>query len=577
VLTRRAFVVELVSSRLHAVVNEQQAALVRTAFSTIVRESEDLSCGVFNSRGQMIAQSVGGAPGHINAMATGVRHFVNTFAGTLEAGDVLLTNDPWKTAGQVNDITVVTPVFRAGAPIAYFASTCHAADIGGRILSAEAREIYEEGLRLPLMKFAAAGVVNDDLVAIIRENVRTPDETIGDIYAQATANAVGARELTRLLDELGLPDVDWVGDEIISRSEQAMRRAIEGLPDGRYEYEGWSDGVDDEPLLLKLALTVDGDTIAADYSGSSAQTRHGINVVLNYTHAYTSFALKAALAPDVPHNEGSFRPVRVTAPEGSLLNCRPPAPVASRHVIGHLLPGIVLGALHQAMPDRLLAGGSEALWLTVWRGWGAGDHYTQTLFSAGGMGARAEKDGLSATGWPSSVGAVPVEVVETLTPLVQLTRTLRPNSGGAGRTRGGLGQRIRIGTRSGCEWHLSALVDRLQHPAPGRCGGSAGAAGALMLADGQALPGKRLLALTPEDEVLLLLPGGGGYGDPLTRASAAVFADVVAGYISVEEAEAAYGVAIRYTGEPNADVRLPSDYILDEEKTCELRARRGER
>jgi N-methylhydantoinase B len=581
VLTRRpAFVVELVSSRLEAVVNEQQAALIRTAFSTIVRESEDLSCGVFNSRGQMIAQSVSGAPGHINAMATGVKHFLEAFAGALEPGDVLLTNDPWKTAGQINDITVVTPLFRRGLPVAYFASTCHAADIGGRILSAEAREIYEEGLRLPLLKFARAGVINDDLVAIIRENVRTPDETVGDIFAQAAANEVGARQLTRLLDELDLPDIDAVGDELIARSEQAMRRAIAALPDGRYEYSGYSDGVDGEPLLLTVALTISDDEITVDYAGSSPQTRHGINVVLNYTHAYTSFAFKAALAPDVPHNDGSFRPVTVTAPEGSILNCRPPAPVASRHVIGHLLPGVVFGALEQAMPGRLLAGGSEALWLTVWRG--ARDQsgegfFTQTLFSAGGMGARPSKDGLNATGWPSSVGAVPAEVVETLTPLVQGERALRSDTGGAGRFRGGLGQVIRIGARTAGDWQVSALVDRIDHPAPGRNGGGSGAPGILASASGDPLPGKQLLTLAATDEVVLALPGGGGLGDPWARPTDAVLADVAAGYVSREAAAAVYGVVVDYVGEADALVRLPTDYVIDVDKTRVLRAGRSER
>jgi N-methylhydantoinase B len=576
VIERHRFVTELVSERLHAVVNEQQAALIRTAFSTIVRESEDLSCGVFNSRGDMIAQSISGAPGHINAMATGVRHFVARFARELQPGDVLLTNDPWLTAGQINDITVVTPVFRQGAAIAYFASTCHAADIGGHILSAEAREIYEEGLRLPMLKFARGGVVNEDLIAIIRENVRTPDETVGDIYAQAAANDVGARQLTRLLDELGLSDLDAVGDEIIERSERAMREAIAALPDGRYEYESWSDGVDGEPILLKVALTVVGSAIVADFAGSAPQTRHGINVVLNYTHAYTSFALKAALAPHVPHNEGSFRPIRVTAPEGSILNCLPPAPVASRHVIGHLLPGVIIGALHQTIPDRLLAGGSEALWLTVWRGRKGDGYFTQTLFSAGGTGARAEKDGLSATGWPSSVGAVPVEALETLTPLVQRSRCLREGSAGAGRYRGGLGQQIRVARRGSGDWQVSALIDRVEHPAPGRSGGAPGATGEFRLAGGVTLPGKRLVTLGAEDEVVLALPGGGGFGDPRERAVEAVVADVVSGYISTDEAEFVYGVVVRYVGAAGALVRLPSDYVLDETQTNLLRGR-GER
>ena len=257
---------------------------------------------------------------------------------------MLVTNDPWMTAGQINDLTVATPVFRGERMIGLFASTCHAPDIGGRLLSAEARDVYEEGLRLPIMKLARAGEMNEDLLALIRANVRTPRETVGDLYAQAAANDVGARSLLRCLDDLDLEDLEEVGAEIRRRSETAMRAAIAKLPDGRYEAVGYSDG-HGERVELRLAAIIDGDEITLDFAGSSPQSEHGINVVLNYTHAYASFALKAAIAPGVPHNDGSFTPVHVTAPEGSILNCRPPAPVASRHVVGHFVPGVVLAAL----------------------------------------------------------------------------------------------------------------------------------------------------------------------------------------------------------------------------------------
>ena len=331
--------VGIAAGRLASILDEQQATLVRTAFSTIVRESEDLACGVFDRAGRMLGQSHSGTPGHINAMATGLRHVVAAYPPeTLDPGDVLVTNDPWMTAGQINDLTVVTPVWRDARLIGWFASTCHAPDIGGRLLSAEASDVFEEGLRLPIMKLARAGTMNEELLTLIRANVRTPRETVGDLYAQAAANDVGARSLLRCLEDLELEDLEEVGAEIRRRSEAAMRAAIAKLPDGRYEAVGYSDG-HGERIELRLAAIIDGDEITLDFAGSSPQSEHGINVVLNYTHAYASFALKAAVAPGVPHNDGSFTPVHVTAPEGSILNCREPAPVASRHVVGHFVPG----------------------------------------------------------------------------------------------------------------------------------------------------------------------------------------------------------------------------------------------
>ncbi len=566
--------VEVLGNRLVSIVNEQQAALVRTAFSTIVRESEDLACGVFDARGRMVAQSLTGTPGHINAMATGVRHFLAAYPPeTLVPGDVLLTNDPWQTSGQINDITVVTPVFAGGRVVAFFANTCHTADIGGRILSAESLEIYEEGLRLPIMKLFAAGEPNRDLLAIVRANVRTPDETVGDLYAQSACNDVGARSLVGLLEEFGLDSIEELSDEIVSRSEQAMRAAIAALPDGVYEHESWSDGFD-EPVRLAVALTVSGDELTVDFAGSSPQSRYGINLVLNYTHAYASFATKAALAPEVPHNEGSFRPVHVTAPPGSILNCLEPAPVGTRHLIGHLLPGVIFGALAQVLPDRLIATGADATWLTIWRGEGAdGRQFSLTVFQSGGTGARATKDGLNATGFPSGVAGVPAEVIETLTPLVQLRRELRTDSGGAGRRRGGLGQATETICRSGRPWAVSTLIDRTRVPALGLEGGGEGAPGALALGSGAVAQPKSILHLAPDEHVLLSPPGGGGYGDPHEREPELVLADVVDGYVSLEAARERYGVAVEYVGPPDRLVRTPDLYRVDEHETQRLRNR----
>ena len=569
--------VEVLANRLISIVNEQQAALIRTAFSTVVRESEDLACGVFDSRGHMVAQSLTGTPGHINAMATGVRHFLTAFPPeTLRPGDVLLTNDPWQTSGQINDITIVTPVFRGDRAIAFFANTCHAADIGGKILSAESREVYEEGLRIPIMKLFEEGVPNEALLTIVRANVRTPDETVGDLYAQSACNDVGARSLATLLDEFDLESIDALADEIISRSEHAMRDAIRQLPDGVYRHESWSDGFD-EPVRLEVAVTVAGDELEIDFAGSSPQSRYGINLVLNYTHAYASFAAKAALAPDVPHNEGSFRPVRVLASPGSILNCLEPAPVGTRHLIGHLLPGVIFGALAPALPDRLIATGADATWLTIWRGTDRdGRAFSLTVFQSGGTGARATKDGLSTTGFPSGVAGVPAEVIETLTPLVQHRRELRTDSGGAGHWRGGLGQLTEMSSRGAGPWSVSTLIDRTHHPAPGLEGAAPGAPGGLALASGDPAQPKTVLQIAQDDSVLLSPPGGGGYGDPHERDPERVLADVVDGYVSIDSARADYGVAVEYVGPPDRLVRTPDLYRIDEEETATLRDRQRE-
>ncbi|WP_410600666.1 hydantoinase B/oxoprolinase family protein [Amycolatopsis sp. lyj-90] len=554
--------VGVLGNRLHSILAEQQNALVNTAFSSVVRESLDLACAVFDSRGEMIGQSVGGTPGHINAMATGMHHFVAAYPPeTLAPGDVLLTNDPWQTAGQINDITVATPVFLRGRLVAWFASCCHAPDIGGRLVSAEANEVFEEGLRLPIMKFLRAGEVNADLELLIRANVRTPEETLGDLYAQVTGNEVGAASLVRLLEEFELDSLDDIAAEIMNRSERALRDALAKLPDGTYTSELVTDGFDDEEVVLKVAVTIDGDEIHLDFGGSSPQSRRGINVVLNYTRAYASFAVKAAISPEVPHNAGSFRPVHVTAPEGSVLNCAPPAPVASRHLIGHFLPSLLITALHEALPGNALAHSADALWMTIWRGADAGGgEFMLNVFQTGGIGARSTKDGLSTTGFPSGLRSTPTEVIETMALLVQRERVLRVDSGGAGRRRGGLGQRTSMAARGEISWSVNGNIDRVRRPASGVDSGHEGAVGRFKLSGGADLPSKSRVNLRPDDVVDVILPGGGGYGDPFERELEAVLADVVDGYVSVEGARELYGVEVTYHGEPGALVRLPEDY-----------------
>lgn len=582
--------VGLVANRLQSLLDEQQTALIGTAFSNVVRESGDLACAVFDSHGNMIGQSSGGTPGHINAMATGMEYIAARYpADDLAPGDVLITNDPWMTAGQINDITIATPFFRHGRLVAWFASCCHSPDIGGRILSAEAREVYEEGLRIPILKLRTAAGPNQTLEEMIRANVRTPDETMGDIYAQVSSNEVGARSLSSLMDEHGLEEIDVVAAEIMNRSETALRMAISRLSDGRYTASTQGDGYGGEPITLRVTVTVDGDSIDVDYTGSSPQSRYGVNVVLNYTRAYTSFAIKAALAPEVPHNAGSFKPVYTHAPSGSVLNCEDPAPVASRHLVGHFLPSLVFRALREAVPQGLPAASSDALWNTVWRGLvgenagpdsgesGQGSEwFTLTAFASGGSGGRPTKDGLTTTGFPSGVRAAPTEVLETFAPIVQAERQLLQDSAGAGRFRGGLGQQLRVYRRGKGAWSVNANVDRVDFPAPGAQGGYDGGRGAFTDAGtGSPLPRKSQVFLGDDSSVRLNLPGGGGYGNAYDRPVEDVVADVVGGYVSQSAARELYGVVVDYIGPREAVVRTPEMYQMDEAETARLRGSAG--
>src|SRR5438309_450771 len=430
-------------SRLIAVVNEQAASLIRSAFSPSVAEAGDISACAFDSRGWMIAQAVTGTPGHINSMARCVEWCLREYpAETLRPGDVLITNDPWHTSGHLHDVTIVTPIFRGAELVALFGTICHMADVGGRPFSADAREFYEEGVYIPLTRLFSEGAPNEELFKIVRGNVRAPEEVVGDLYAMTAANDVGGDRLLEFMDEFGLESILPLADEVIARSEKAMREAIAEVPDGVYRNGMTVDGYD-EPVRLEAAVAVEGDVMHIDYAGTSPASDRGINVVMNYTEAYTTFGVKCALVPDVPNNEGSFRPVRITAPEGSILNCRPPSPVAGRHIIGQFLPLVVHGALAQAVPDRVLAEGSANLWNVQFNGADeSGRPFTMLFFNSGGMGARPHKDGLSSTAFPSGVSGTPTEVVEARSPLMFVKRELRTDSGGAGRYRGGLGHAI---------------------------------------------------------------------------------------------------------------------------------------
>src|SRR5215208_2763406 len=545
---------------------------MRTSFTSVVREAGDLSAGLFDRSGRMVAQAVTGTPGHVNAMATSVHHFLREIPPeTLEEGDVMITNHPWQTSGHLNDFTVITPIFRAGNVVAYFGNCCHALDVGGRGLGADARQVYEEGLFVPVTRLFIRGEPNEELFSVIRANVRAPFEVIGDLYAQAGSNDVGGARLVEMIEEFGLDDIEALSDEIRTRSERAMREAIDELPDGIYENEAYTDGFD-EPIRLRVSVRVDGDEMVVDYEGSSPQSERGINVVLNYTAAYTTFGVKCAISPEVPNNDGSFQPFHVTAPEGSILNALHPAPVGARHIVGHFLPGVIHGALAKAIPGKVLAQGADSLWNTQITGHREDvEPFTYVFFSGGGMGARPDRDGLSATAFPSGIRGVPAEVIESISPVVMHRRELRPDSEGAGRHRGGFGQEMEIGVRGGRDgdevdgspYTLSAMYDRTRFPALGMLGGHDGEAGSVGTASGGALHPKRQQRIPAGERVVLKLPGGGGYGDPLERDPDLVRRDAEDGLVSVERAREVYNVALRRDRRGNV--------VVDDEVTARLR------
>lgn len=540
---------QIMWNRLIAVVEEQALTLIRTAFCTSVREAGDLSAGVFDAQGRMIAQAVTGTPGHVNSMAESVGHFVAKFGDSLAPGDVLVTNDPWMGTGHLHDITMVTPVFRSqagGAPrlIAYFASTAHVVDIGGRGFGPDAGEVYEEGICIPLMKFYKAGVLNEDLVELLRTNVREQDQVVGDFHSLVACNDTGRRRLESMMDEFGLPDLQELAGFIFSHSERATRERIAALAAGRQQYEMRVDGYE-HPIDLRVAVEAKDGTMYADFTGTSGPSRYGINVPLTYTKAYACYALKCAIAPDIPNNWASLLPFEISAPEGCILNAPRPAPVAVRHVLGHLIPDVVLGALQTFRPDLIPAEGASALWNLQMRFQGTRADNSQArhemlIFNTGGTGARPASDGLSATAFPSGVHTMSSEVTESIGPIVVWRKELRPDSGGAGRWRGGLGQRIEIGAHEGWQFSLNAMFDRVDFPARGHQGGGEGGAGKVGMSDGTAMKAKGTQRITEGLRLVLDLPGGGGFGKPAERPRELVLRDVSYGYISEAQARRDY-------------------------------------
>ncbi len=537
-------------NRLISVVEEQAQALVRTAFSTSVREAGDLSAGVYDTNGRMLAQAVTGTAGDVNAMAVAVAHFIRSIGReNIFQGDVYITNDPWEGTGHLHDITVVTPSFHNDRFVGFFACTAHIVDIGGRGFGADANSIYEEGLYLPIMKFAERGVVDKTLIKIVRGNVREPDQLVGDIYALATCNEIGQRRLSEMMAEFALDTLDGIAAFILDNSRRATLERIAALPRGSANGAMQIDGYD-TPIDLVVRVDIEPDHILCDFTGTSGLDKKGINVPLVYTKAYACYALKCAIAPEIPNNAASLEPFHVTAPVDTIVNAVHPAPVALRHVIGHMIPDTVYDALDQLLPHLVPAEGAGTLCnfqvsLRPRRDAPAPKDAVRAevlAFNSGGSGARPEVDGLNATAFPSGVMTMPIEATEHTGPVIIWRKELRPDSGGAGKYRGGLGQYMEVGAAEGHEYDFSAMFDRVDHPARGRQGGANGAPTTIAQDDGTPMKGKGKQPVAHGRRVMLAFPGGAGYGPAKDRDPALVRRDLARGYISAQTAQDDYGM-----------------------------------
>jgi len=540
-------ILQVMWNRLLAVVEEQGQSLIRAAFSPIVRECGDISAGIFDAQGRMLAQAVTGTPGHINTMAAAVRTLRERFpAQTLQPGDICMTNDPWLASGHLNDFLLMMPVFRGPKIVGYTACTSHLVDLGGLGMGPEGGDVYDEGLLIPPCKLVEQGVLSTLLLEIVKANSREPIANEGDIYALVACCEAGARRLAGMMGDFGLEDLDELADYIIGTSARGTRAAIAEVPPGMYRNVLKVDGYESE-LELHATLTVSAEAIHLDFAGTSPCSAKGINVPLNYAAAYSVFALRCIIGPDIPNNAGSLGAFTVSGPPGCILNAQRPAPVAMRHTLGQMTPDLVFGCLHQALPDAVPAEGASSMYdlplrHTAEAARDGGHLFAVELVHNGGTGARPGRDGLSATAFPSGVYGSQVEITEAVAPVTIWRRELLGDSGGAGQFRGGLGQRVEMTSAIDKPFLVFLSVERVRNPAAGRAGGAHGALGRIRVSGrSEDVPGKCELTVQPEERLIFETPGGGGFGDPEKRDRAALRRDLEEGLVSLAAATSLYG------------------------------------
>ena len=567
---RRTFdpiTLEILWRRLISIVDESDSSVARTAFSSLLRDAHDYTCMFTDQKGRELAQGSFATPGQSGAMALGIKNLVNKLPlETYKPGDIFITNDPWALAGHLNDVCVMSPIIYKNKVVAFTACVFHHSDIGGRV-SSDNHDVFEEGLFIPLVKLYDGGVLNPSVMEMIRWNVRTPDEVVGDIRSQIAANHVCGEKICQMLRENDLENLDDLADQVISRTEKGMREEIEKIPDGLYHAEGIIEQMKgQQDVVIKAAIEVKGSDITVDLDGSSPQVNWGGNVVYNFTYAYVFMAIKSMFGPDIPNNDGCARTVKLKAPEGTVVHCKFPAAVAARLVIGHYITEIIYRALSEVAPSKVIAasGGTPAQMNVFYGKRNDARPWHSVIIRGGGMGASSKSDGNYVYIFPANGANTPIEIFESDTPLIVENRELLADSGGPGRMKGGLGQRevFRVPDDHYAPLppvNLGIQAGRHIHPPKGLFGGKPGAKAKFLV---NKTPGNPfgLTQLKPGDVVTIDAAGGGGCGNPLERDLDMVESDVLEGYVSLERAREDYGVIID-----------PKTVKVDEEATRKVR------
>ena len=530
----------IVWRRLTGLMDEVAQTFVRTSFSVVVRENWDLACSLMDADGRVFAQSSRSIPSFLGTMPTTLKAMLQKHPQhSLEPGDVLISNDPWIGTGHLNDITMVRPIFRGTELVAFVGSTFHTVDIGGAP-SPFAKDSYEEGLCIPILKIVRRGEENQDVISFLQENLREPNETLGDIRAQFAAYDLAQTKLLNLLQQEGIDDLISVTDAILSRSELSMRKMLEAIPDGECTDQVTADGFE-KPLTICCSIKKTGSDILVDYAGTDPQIDKPINSVYNFTFAYSAYAIKCAFDPNSPNNDGGLRPLTLLAPEGSLVNPTRPAPVWGRHLSGHYLPFVIFGALSKIIPDKVIADSGSPIWNVYFKGVDRSKRkFVKMFFMSGGYGARAQSDGPACLSFPTNIANNPIEQFENQTPMLVTEKSLITDSGGAGMYRGGLGQRLSFQSLSPEPLTFMIRHERIKYPPRGFLGGIDGRLG-VDLVDGQRIPGKSVMSLKQGQTVTFETPGGGGMFSPLKRDPAALAKDLQDGVVSNLSAQNDYG------------------------------------
>jgi len=563
--------IEVYWNRLINIMDETAATLVKTSFSSVVRDFHDYACTLFDEDLTMVVQSTHTTPGLLGVLPQVAKNIAGIFPPErLKPGDVLITNDPWLASGHLIDISVYTPIFHNGRIVAYALCIVHHTNVGGRFASIESSDIYEEGLKIPVSKICQEGRFNEELLEIIRSNVRIPETVIGDVKAQIQANDMQSRLVTQLLAKEKIENLKELSREIVTRSEKSLREKILRIPDDSSSHEMVLKNVIEGigPIRLKAIVTVKGSEILVDFDGTSPQVNKALNCTLNFTRAYTVYPLKCMLDPDVPNNEGCIRPVRISAPEGSIVNCVWPAPTFGRTMIAHFVTELIITAMAKLIPEQVIAasGSTALLYLTI-KGTGQdGKPYLAVSSHFGGLGGRFSKDGPSCRSFPCNVSNIPVEINESGIPIFFKRKSITCDSGGPGKFRGGCGQEVVIKVlddpsvaKNGL--NVSMRGGRLGVDVEGLFGGWKASGENVATLNGQVLPNtNKVVTLWPGDELSINFLGGGGYEDPSLRDSDLVRNDVLNGLVSVEKAREIYKVAIN-----------PATLQVDYEKTKLMR------